>query len=212
MPANDENTKREDDRKAWEAAIAAAEEKKNASVIPTANAPKTPGKEEKKVSIAPSPTKKKHWPEIIKAYEDYCKYHNVKANSNGDLVFENHKEAVQFFKNQAELGHSFFVKELVDGKPVNFYMLSCGDKHLYKGKIEDIQKELKENIKKLEEASRKEPENAELQERLTALNEGLETINKEMAAENASKMREQLQGHRKEADEDSKSSSPRPGR
>jgi hypothetical protein len=187
MPIKDENRIQEENQKAWEAAIAAADEKKNAAPTPSPESSKKPAKEDKTVKVVPS-FKGAHGAKILEAYKEYAKYHSVNIDEKtGALVFEGRKDAVTFFKNQAELGCAFFVKEICDGTPVDFYMLSCGDKHFYKGKLADIKTALEADIKK-------QPENA-------ALLDGLETINKEMAVENASKnqatkMREQLQGHR----------------
>lgn len=187
MPIKDENQVKEENQKAWEAAIAAADEKKNAAPTPTPESSRKRTKEDKTVKVVPS-FQGKHGAKILDAYKEYTKYHSVNIDkTTGALVFESHKDAVTFFKNQVELGCTFFVKEISDGKPVDFYMFSCGDKHFYQGKLADIKTALEAAIKK-------QPENA-------ALLDGLETINKEVVAENASKnqatkMREQLQGHR----------------
>lgn len=186
MPHKDEAQKRAEERKAWEDALA-AEAKRKAEITTAApdDAPKKPMKV-KSVKFAPVPEKSKGWTAVLEAYKVYSKEHGVDVDpKTGALVFNSRDDAIDFFKAQAKLGHEFFAREFSDGKAVDYYVLSCGDKHLYKGPLADIKKDLEAAIIKRPGDSVK----------LTA---ALDAVTKAMAppASHATRMREELQGKR----------------
>lgn len=187
MPHNDDKQKREEDRKAWDAALVAEAKRKAESAVAPELVKKHGKKDEKAVKFAPGPGKSKGWAAVVEA----AKQEGIEIDAKtGALEFNSREDALTFFKAQAALGHEFFAREYTDGKAKDFYVLSC-NKHLYSGSLSAIKKDLETAIKK-------HPEDAQ------KLEKALDMVNKA----SASHMREQLQGHRNDAEEKTQAVTP----
>lgn len=187
MPHKNDQQKREEDRKAWEAALATEEKRKAGSVVVPEPVKKHEKTDAKLVKFAPAVGKNKAWPAVVEAAKKECIEIDAKTDA---LVFNSREEALGFFKAQAILGHEFFARESTDGKAKDFYVLSC-NKHLYSGSLSAIKKDLEIAIKK-------HPEDAQ------KLEKALDMVNKTSAL----RMREQLQDHRNDAEEKTQAVTP----
>ena len=197
MPKKDEE-KRRKEAEALAIEIALNEEQLKKRAAEDALAPKKLHKGKSEAKFAPLSTAKGNdWKKIL---DEYTKQYQTGPNKAGALVFPTMNDAVKFFTTQAEAGLTFFATQYENGKPVDFHLFSCGDKHLYQGTYAEIKAQL-------EEACKKDPDNE-----LTT--KGLEEFISYMPSTTpnpASEMRERIKGHRQTAEDSAElSSTPAP--
>ncbi len=183
MPHRDEQRKRKEELEILRAAAIAAEDKK--VVAPAVDTPK-PGKKEEPTKFVPVGIKPKGMKALLEAYKAYAEEHNLKIDRTGAMVFPTRDDAIKFFESRVKFGDEFFVKELRGNSPTGYYLISGGD-HLYKGTLSEIQQELGEAVKRNPSDSRK----VDMLEMVTK-----ELEKQTLSADQAIRMREELQGHR----------------
>lgn len=162
-------------------ALQLEEEKARASAILAAKEENKPvAKEEELESTFKPAQTDENWKKIVKAYKEEFK--QEPREEDGVLVFPSKEAAINFFEKQAAQNLEFFVTEVTpEGQPTGFHMYSCGNGQLYKGSLQEIQKQLQDALKQ-------DPQNDKL-------NNGLKMIQNRMGIEQnpASKMRGALE-------------------
>ena len=131
--------------------VAAARAQQPNSVEMQALAKKTPSEKEEgsEDNIQFNGTKKPLTKEILDDYENFCSKNNITpAQKDNVLLFNTKEQAEAFFEDLAKLIRSFCCFQMdPTGKPIDNHMFSCGDGKLYKGKAEDIRKQLEDENK-----------------------------------------------------------------
>ena len=104
-------------------------------------------KDESRFSLKPSEIDNEDWKKLL---ADYKKKYPDRLVRNNVLTFATKEDAVNFLTSQAtsEPPRKFLATEIdQNGKPTGMNMFSCGNKKLYQGSLNDIQDQLKAELK-----------------------------------------------------------------
>lgn len=101
--------------------------------------------ETEQYEVKPVISNDKDWKLIVDAYKKEYPKNEIKDNL---LTFPSPENAISFFKQQAKdtPPRKFFASEFANGKSTGNHVFSCGSGTLYKGSLDDIQKQLASDL------------------------------------------------------------------
>lgn len=129
-------------------------------------------KEDEELKFKPIFPDEEHWKKILKKYEE--QFPDEKPDEDGCMHFPSAEAAETFFRELAADKVEFLATQLVNGKPVDNHMFSCGTGELFHGSFKDIHKQLNNALE-----TEKNPE------LIAKLSQGIEKISARMPNENA---------------------------
>ncbi|KTD51177.1 hypothetical protein [Legionella quateirensis] len=124
------------------------EEKRKTAALLDEQLPKSqPVEEVTRFNLQPTGIESDDWKKIV---EDFKKKYPNSPVENNVLIFPTKDDAIVFFTAQAsqEPPRKFLASELdQNGKPTGFNVFSCGDGTLYQGTLNEIEEQLKTELK-----------------------------------------------------------------